>query len=321
MSQTYGASAVGVREQLLDGLVDRGGAAVVDLGEDLALELECPFDLLGQDLLVEEVLDPDADPVHLVGVRRADAAAGGADLAAAEEPLGDLVEGAVVVGDDVRVGADLEPAGVGAALLEPVDLVEEHLEVDDDAVADDRRAARREDAARQQVERIFLVADHHRVAGVVAAVELDDVVHSAAQVVGRLALALVAPLGADDHDRWHLLAPSEKATSPVARPGSCEATLPNRFAGRGSRAATVTRPADDVRSRQPRRARDRRGSSSSCSGTTAYTSPPASRSTGSSPCRRIQPRVGRGGRRATVTRTPVRWADALDRATAGDHQQ
>ena len=33
---------------------------------------------------------------------------------------------------------DDEPRGVDAAGLEPVDLLEEHLEVDDDAVADDR---------------------------------------------------------------------------------------------------------------------------------------------------------------------------------------
>jgi hypothetical protein len=44
---------------------------------------------------------------------------------------------------------------------------------------------------------------YFRVAGVVAAVELHDVVDTAAEDVGRLALALVAPLGADDGDRWH----------------------------------------------------------------------------------------------------------------------
>ncbi len=49
----------------------------------------------------------------------------------------------------------------------------------------------------------FCVADDDRVAGVVAAVELHDVVDAAAEQVGRLALALVAPLGADDGDRGH----------------------------------------------------------------------------------------------------------------------
>jgi hypothetical protein len=200
--------AVRMAEELLDGLLHRGGAAVVDLGQDLALELEGALHLLGEDLLVEEVLDPDADPVHLVGVGRADAAAGRADPATAEEALGDLVEGAVVVGDDVRVGADLEPAGVDAAGLEPIDLLEQDVDVDDHAVADHRRASGGEDAAGQQVQGVLLVADHDGVAGVVAAVELHHVVDPAAEVVGGLALAFVAPLGADDHDRGHSLAPS-----------------------------------------------------------------------------------------------------------------
>ena len=47
------------------------------------------------------------------------------------------------------------------------------------------------------------VADDDRVAGVVAAVELHDVVDVLAEQVGRLALAFVAPLGADENDRGH----------------------------------------------------------------------------------------------------------------------
>ena len=44
----------------------------------------------------------------------------------------------------------------------------------DDAVADHRRDAGGQDAGGQQVQRVLLVADDDRVAGVVAAVELDD---------------------------------------------------------------------------------------------------------------------------------------------------
>ena len=198
-----GLEPVGEGAQLVDGLGDRDRAAVVDLGEDLVLELQHALDLRLEDLLVEEVLHPDADPVHLVGVGGADAAAGGADPPRAEEPLGDLVEGAVVVGDHVGAGAELEPARVDAARLEPVDLLEQHAEVDDDAVADHRRDARRQDAAGQQVQGVLLVADDDRVPGVVAAVELHDEVDTAAEQVGGLALALVAPLGADDHGGGH----------------------------------------------------------------------------------------------------------------------
>ena len=142
--------------------------------------------------------------VHLVGVRRADAAAGRADPAGAEEPLGHLVEGAVVLGDHVRVGADHAAGEVSTPRASRPSISSNRTaQVDDDAVADDRRAARGEDAAGQQVQGVLLVADDDRVAGVVAAVELHDVVDAAAEEVGRLAFALVAPLGADDHDRGH----------------------------------------------------------------------------------------------------------------------
>ncbi len=55
----------------------------------------------------------------------------------------------------------------------------------------------------QQVQGVLLAVDDDGVAGVVAPVELHDVVDAAAQQVGRLALAFVAPLGSDQHDRRH----------------------------------------------------------------------------------------------------------------------
>ena len=109
---------VGVGEQLVDDLVDGDRAAVVDLHEQVVLLVERALDLLPQDVLVEQVLHADADAVHLVGVRRTDAAPRRTDLAAAEEALGDLVERAVVRRDDVGVGADDQARGVDAARLE-----------------------------------------------------------------------------------------------------------------------------------------------------------------------------------------------------------
>ncbi len=114
----------------------------------------------------------------------------------------------------MRVGADDQARRVDAALFEPVDLVEQHLEVDDDTVADDRDAAGAEDAAGQQVEGVLLVTDDDRVAGVVAAVELHDVVDAATEQIGGLAFAFVAPLGSDDHNSRHGIAPLSHATSP-----------------------------------------------------------------------------------------------------------
>ena len=111
---------------------------------------------------------------------------------------------------------------------EVVDLVEQHVEVDDDAVADDRRDAGGQDAAGQQVQRVLLAGavglrDDDGVAGVVAAVELHHVVDVAAEQVGRLALAFVAPLGTDDRDRGHVLL-LHVGRSPSARKTAAQRT-------------------------------------------------------------------------------------------------
>ena len=99
--------------------------------------------------------------------------------------------------------------GVDAALLQPFELLHEHGGVDHDAVADDGDAAGGEDAGGEQVQGVLLVADDDGVTGVVAALVADDVVDRTAEQVGRLALALVAPLGADQHDRGHPELPAD----------------------------------------------------------------------------------------------------------------
>ena len=72
----------------------------------LALRLERRHDLLAQDLLVEQVLDADAEPRRLVRVAGADAAPRGPDPQLAEPRLAGLVEQHVVGHDQVRVGGD-----------------------------------------------------------------------------------------------------------------------------------------------------------------------------------------------------------------------
>ena len=58
-----------------------------------------------------------------------------------------------------------------------------------------------------ELEGEALAVDHEGVAGVVAALVADDQVHLLGDEVGELALALVAPLGADDDGRWHAKPP------------------------------------------------------------------------------------------------------------------
>ena len=194
-------------EQLVSGLVHVDGATVVQLDQNLVLLVQTGFDLVMQVLGVEQVVHADADAVDLVGVGRADTAAGGADLMLAEETLGHLVERAMVRRDDMCSLTHQQAGAVHAAAFKTVNLLEQHFRIHDDAVADHGGDVRADDAGRQQVQRIHLVADHHAVAGIVAAVETGHIVHFGTDQIGSLAFAFVAPLSADQHDSGHTAPP------------------------------------------------------------------------------------------------------------------
>ena len=140
---------------------------------------------------------------RLVGVTGADAALGRADLELSELRLARRVEHHVVRHDQVRVGRDLEARGVDAPAPEAVELADQDPRVDHDAVPDRARLARIEDPRRDQVELELVALADDRVAGVVAALEANDDVGLLGNQVDDLALALIAPLGADYDYSWH----------------------------------------------------------------------------------------------------------------------
>ena len=179
------------------GLLAQLAAPHREFTQRLLLGLEGGADLRPQDLLVEQVLDPDPEPQRLVGVAGADPPAGRAQRELAQLQLAGGVEQHVVGHDQVRVGRDLQVADVDAAPAQAVDLLEQDLRVEDDAVADHADLVGMEDARGDQVELELLAAADDRVAGVVAALEADDHVGLVGEQIGDLPLALVAPLGAD----------------------------------------------------------------------------------------------------------------------------
>ena len=195
-------------------------------------------------LLVEQVVHADAHAVDLVGVGRADAAAGRADLLLAGEPFGDLVDRAVVRRDDVRGFAHEQARAIDATAFEPVDLLKQHFGVHHNAVADDRRGPRADDAGRQQVQRIRFVAHDHGVSCIVAAVEPGNVIHLGADQISGFAFAFVAPLGADQYDSRHVCS----SGSPYSRRGKVTPRPARLARGGGARGAKPrylsARPAD-----------------------------------------------------------------------------
>ena len=95
-------------------------------------------DVLLEPLRIVEVADADAAARDLVLVRRPDAARGRADLPLAAPRLGEQIEIAVIRQNQVRLVADQHAvADVDAVPRQLVDLGEQRLRIDDDAVADD----------------------------------------------------------------------------------------------------------------------------------------------------------------------------------------
>ncbi len=113
------------------------------------------------------------------------------------------IHGQVVGHHQVGGGADAQPAGVDLARAELVQLAHERARVDDDARSDDAQRPRVEDAGWHQVDsEASLIADD-RMAGIGPAVAADHQVRIAREQVDDLALALVAPLTADNRRDWH----------------------------------------------------------------------------------------------------------------------
>src|SRR5437868_2977559 len=100
------------------------------------------------------------------------------------------------------------------------DLLEKDDGIDDDAVADDAGAVRVEDAGGDELELELAVFGDDGVARVVASLRADDHVRLPGEVVDDLALALVAPLAADqDDDQGLTRFPARAASSPGCRSG------------------------------------------------------------------------------------------------------
>ena len=185
MQQAHGVGDVrrepgAQRAERVDDLVDVERLAPV-AGDQPVLGDGAGSDVLGEPLRIEHLAGPDADPSGLVGVRRADALQRRADLVLAAHRLGDRVVGLVPREHQVGEARHPQPLARDAAGRERVDLGEQRRQVDDDAVGDHGDHVVVEDPARRELQGVALAADHHRVAGVVAAL----VAHDVAVLLGR----------------------------------------------------------------------------------------------------------------------------------------
>ena len=210
------AQTIGEAHEVIKDFIRVDSAAVVQLDQNLVLLSQRRLNLLAQNRLIQNVLDTQARTADLVGIRRADTAASGADSALTQEALGHAVQRLVVRSNHVGIAGNAQAGGFCTASFEAINLVEKRLEVDHTAVTDNRHSVFRQYTRRKQLQLVLLTANDNGVAGVIATVGLDDVVDAATENIGCFALALVAPLGTDDNDCGH---------SPTSTPGIADDAL------------------------------------------------------------------------------------------------
>ena len=118
--------------------------------------------------------------------------------------LGDLLHQPVRWNHHMRAVADaqliryIDPGGD-----QLLDFFVQRQRIDHQPVADYRGLAGMQDAARNQPEHEFTIADEDGVARVMAALIADDVVETVGQQIDQFALAFVAPLRAQNNNIAH----------------------------------------------------------------------------------------------------------------------
>src|SRR5262249_49456504 len=134
----------------------------------------------------------------LVLVSRADAAGGGPDLPFASSSLGQQIEVPVVGKDQVRLVADHEPPlDVDSVSGQLIDLGEERLQIDDDAVPDDAGQLAMQNAGGDEAQHEFRAVDVHGVSCVVPALVPCHDIEARGEQIDHLTFSFVAPLRAE----------------------------------------------------------------------------------------------------------------------------
>ena len=199
------AQAVGVYAVLRDDRVRVDRLAAVNAGDHAVFAFAGLADDGFKALSVHKIVHADAAALGFIHVGRADALFGRADRGAFPGllRLAQRVQLEVPGQDAVAARIDEQLVGRYALFVQAVDLAQNRLGIDDHARPDDVDAVRVQDAGRDELQFILLAVYHNRMAGVVAALAAHDQIRLACENINELALALVAPLGAENYLTWH----------------------------------------------------------------------------------------------------------------------
>ena len=97
----------------------------------------------------------------------------------------------------------MQLVGRNALFVQAVDFAQHGLGVDHHARTYHICAVRIQNARRNELQLVFDTVCHDRVAGIIAALTADNQVSFARENINKLALAFVAPLGAENYLTWH----------------------------------------------------------------------------------------------------------------------
>ena len=193
-----GRELVAPRVQLRHQLVRDEQRLVVQVLKEHVFERAYLLDARAERWLVVQLAQLDADLGVFVGIERRDARTGGAVGRAGQTLFLIRVLQDVVRHEQLHAVGNENVRGGDAAVRHVLQLGEKRVGIERDAVADDVRDVGIAHARRQQMQRKSAVVVDDGMPGVRAALEADDNIGIRGEHIGDLALALVAPVGADD---------------------------------------------------------------------------------------------------------------------------
>ena len=159
------------------------------------------FQQLARTGFIHQIGHAHADACHLVFVGGTDTAPRSADLELAAFPLTGLIELLVIVEQQMCAATHAQPSiRLDTAFMQAIELLEELLEVEHHAVAQQTARTRVQNAGWNLVQDEGITAHVHGVACVGATLVARDDGRFRGQHIDDLALAFIAPLGAD-HDQ------------------------------------------------------------------------------------------------------------------------
>ena len=181
-------------------MIQRLGTQI--LGEYKVVIIQQLGQLGRQRFRMEQVVHAQRTTRHFVFIGRADAFTGGADLGVATT-LGftRAIQRGVIRQDNRAARADGQAtAHLEAISLQCGDFAEQVVDVEDDAVTDVAMHTIAHNTRGHEVQLVLFLANHQRMAGIVAALETHDPAGVVCQPVDDLAFAFITPLGPYDYD-------------------------------------------------------------------------------------------------------------------------